>query len=190
MRLALMLLSVIISLPSFAAWQLNNQESRLSFISVKKTDIAEVHHFKQLSGEFNEQGNIKLVIDLNSVDTGIAIRNKRMQKFLFATNLFPRATFSATLHKNVLNTVAVGDSAIVSITGQLNLHGVQQTLTTKVLLAHLNKHKFIVSSIQPIIIQAANFKLAAGVEKLQALAKLPSISKAVPVSFVLTFEKH
>jgi polyisoprenoid-binding protein YceI len=190
MRLVILFLTVIISLPSFAVWQLNNQKSRLSFISVKKTNIAEVHHFKQLSGEFNGNGNVELIIDLSSVDTGIAIRNKRMQKFLFATNLFPQATFSATLHKNTLNSVAVGDSAIMSITGQLNLHGIQQKLTTKVLLAHLNKQQFIVSSIQPIIIQAANFKLAAGIEKLQALAKLPSISKAVPVSFVLTFEKH
>ena len=34
-----------------------------------------------------------------------------------------------------------------------------------------------------------DFALVAGINKLQALAKLPSIAYTVPVSFVLTFQK-
>ncbi|MBL4910839.1 MAG: YceI family protein [Alteromonadaceae bacterium] len=188
MRLALLLVSIIISLPSFAAWQLNNQQSRLSFISIKKTNVAEVHRFTQLSGELSKNAKISMIIDLTSVDTGITIRNERMQKFLFATDLFPQAKFTASLSKEVLNNIA--ENSIISVTGELSLHGMKQAITVDVMLVRVNDNKFVVSSMQPIIIQAANFNLGAGVEKLQALAKLPSISKAVPVSFVLTFEKH
>jgi len=44
----------------------------------------------------------------------------------------------------------------------------------------------VVSSLAPVIVQANEFGLVAGVEKLKELAGLPSISLAVPVSFVLT----
>jgi hypothetical protein len=40
-----------------------------------------------------------------------------------------------------------------------------------------------------VIVNAANLGLADGLEKLREIAGLPSISKAVPVSFVLVFEK-
>jgi len=49
--------------------------------------------------------------------------------------------------------------------------------------------KLVVSSKNPIMIQASDFGLVAGIQKLQELAKLPSIATAVPVSFVLTFTK-
>lgn len=44
----------------------------------------------------------------------------------------------------------------------------------------------MVSSFQPIIINANEFGLVAGVDKLRDIAGLSSISQAVPVSFVLT----
>jgi len=190
MRLALLLVSFIISLPTLAAWQLDNQQSRLSFISIKKTNIAEVHRFTQLSGEFSDQANISFAIDLSSVDTKIGIRNERMRKFLFATNIFPKATFTAKLTPVSFNKVKVGSSAVMTVDGELALHGEKKAISVDVLLARLSADTFVVSSMQPLIIQASDFKLAVGVEKLQALAKLPSISKAVPVSFVLTYKKH
>jgi hypothetical protein len=57
------------------------------------------------------------------------------------------------------------------------------------MVAKLSDKQFIVSSLQPILLNAKNFSLVAGVQKLQELAKLPSISNAVPVSFVLTFNR-
>jgi hypothetical protein len=47
----------------------------------------------------------------------------------------------------------------------------------------------LVTTVQPVIIKAEDFALVAGINKLQALAKLPSIAYTVPVSFVLTFQK-
>jgi hypothetical protein len=47
----------------------------------------------------------------------------------------------------------------------------------------------MVSSRKPVIVNAASVDLADGIEALREVANLPSISKAVPVSFVLTFEE-
>lgn len=189
MRIIIVLLGLFFSFSSLANWQLNNQQSRLSFISIKKTNIAEVHLFTQLKGSLDHQAKIKLIIDLSSVNTHIAKRDQRIQKYLFETNIFPQAIFSAQLNQQKLSAIKLGESAVMTIHGSLDLHGVKQTLTTSVLVARLSQQKFIVSSMQPIILQAGNYHLSAGVEKLQALAKLPSVSKAVPVSFVLTFVK-
>jgi polyisoprenoid-binding protein YceI len=35
-------------------WQVNQDHSRVSFISIKKADVAEVHHFKQVAGSIPE----------------------------------------------------------------------------------------------------------------------------------------
>lgn len=72
--------SLSIAMPALAAWQLDNEKSTLSFISIKKNDIAEVHQFNSLSGEV-DQSEIKFVIDLASVDTKIALRDQRMRDF-------------------------------------------------------------------------------------------------------------
>lgn len=54
------------------------------------------------------------------------------------------------------------------------------------MLTKISDNKLMVSSFQPIIINANEFGLVAGVEKLRDIAGLSSISQAVPVSFVLT----
>ena len=84
-----------IAAPAWADWTLNNEQSQLSFISIKKGDVAEVHRFDQLSGSFGGKGNIELTIQLASVDTAIPIRDERMREMLFNTKAFPTASLSA-----------------------------------------------------------------------------------------------
>jgi len=46
-----------------------------------------------------------------------------------------------------------------------------------------------VNTIKPIMLDAFDFGLSEGVTKLMEVAKLPSISTAVPVSFSLIFKR-
>jgi len=48
----------------------------------------------------------------------------------------------------------------------------------------------LVVSRTPVVVNAASLRLVDGIEKLRELASLPSISKAVTVSFALTFVKQ
>ncbi|MDD8058132.1 MULTISPECIES: YceI family protein [Shewanella] len=186
-----------IALPLFAAgllsfqamagdWQVNQDHSRVSFISVKKNDIAEVHHFKQVAGSLTEAGAFALSIDLNSVDTGIKIRDDRMQTVLFEVAQFPQLKVNAVINPQLLMGMKVGDTLTTKIDATVELHGKKQQKSVEVLVAKLSDDKLVVSSFAPLLVQADEFNLVTGIEKLREIAGLPSISLAVPVSFVLT----
>jgi polyisoprenoid-binding protein YceI len=187
MRFILLFISLV-AFPALSEWQLDNPNSSLSFISIKKAEVAEAHQFNKLSGSLTNDGQVSFTINLLSVDTNIAIRNERIKTFLFNTELYPTASFDAQLDMNKFNMIAVGDAGKLTLTGEIDLHGQKQTVVSDVLVAKLSESSFVVSSMKPIILNAEQFGLTEGVKKLQALAKLPSISNAVPVSFVLTFK--
>lgn len=189
-----------IALPLFAAgllsfqamagdWQVNEDHSRVSFISVKKNDIAEVHHFKQVAGSLTDAGAFALSIDLNSVDTGIQIRDERMQTILFEVAQFPQLKVNALINPKLLMGMKVGDTLTTQINASVAMHGKKQNKTIDVLIAKLSDNKLVVSSFAPVLVQADEFNLVAGVEKLREIAGLPSISLVVPVSFVLTLSQ-
>ena len=72
-RLASILLLLIASTSASAGWVLNNDASRVNFVTTKANVAAEVHTFKQLEGRVDDDGNATVSIDLNSVDTSIEI---------------------------------------------------------------------------------------------------------------------
>ena len=192
MRSNLVKLSLIalfsLSSQALAAWKLDNQNSNLSFVSVKKSTIAEVHSFTKLTGKVSEQGVAKIIIDLTSVETNIPIRNERMQQHLFETSSFSSATIESQFSPDIFNKLSKQDSILTTLTFTLTLHGKQQSLSSKVRVSEIDD-RIVVSSMQPVIVNAAQFDLVNGIEKLRALASLPSIATAVPVSFNLSFVK-
>ena len=180
---------LFVATPTWADWALNNAQSQLSFISIKKGDIAEVHRFDQLDGRVDASGNVTLNIQLASVDTAIPIRDQRMREMLFNTNAFPRATLTTKVDSSALDKLASGDIVTSTVEGKLSLHDQTGAVTAELAIARLGPSKLLVSSRKPLVVQADDYKLSEGVEKLREVAGLSSISKAVPVSFVLTFDK-
>lgn len=187
MRFILLLISFI-SIPAFSAWQLDNEKSTLSFVSIKKNTVAENHTFNELSGGVDDKGLVKIVINLTSVNTHVGIRDDRMKENLFNTAIFPKAVFTTQLGIDEITKTPKGTSKQLSVTGLLDLHGHQQQITFEILLVKLSDGGLVVASLQPIIVNAEAFELVAGINKLQELANLPSISAAIPVSFVATFK--
>lgn len=182
------LLSIVFSTTTFAAqWVLKSTESQLNFISVKKGNIAEVHQFKSLQGEFGEQGKLSITISLANVDTQNPVRDSRMIEHLFETNLFPSAILSATIDTEIIDAIAEGASEQLTVDATLELHGDSKALEIDVIITRLVGAKLSVVSATPVIINAGDFSLIAGIDKLMALTNLPSISQAVPVTFYLTF---
>ena len=181
---------LFVATPTWADWALNNAQSQLSFISIKKGDIAEVHRFDQLDGRVDANGNVTLTIQLASVDTAIPIRDQRMREMLFNTNAFPRATLTAKVDSSALDKLAAGDIVTSNVEGKLSLHDQTGAVTAELAIARLGPNKLLVSSRKPLVLQAGDYELLEGVEKLREVAGLSSISKAVPVSFVLTFDKQ
>ena len=180
-------LSLWVSFDAQADWQLKGSNSSVNFVSIKKSAIAEVHLFKQLSGSINNNGKVNVSIDLASVDTNIAIRNERMKSLLFDVNKFSTANILAKVDGGKLKAMKSGDFYQEDFDIVLSLHGIDRKITTAINVVKLADGSIRVSSVRPIIIAAQDFGLREGVEALRVVANLPVISTAVPVTFNLVF---
>lgn len=167
-----------------ADWTLDADQSRLSFISTKNGTTAEVHYFRELSGSVSDSGDARVEVPLESVETAIQIRNKRMREFLFETATYPTLSIRADVDPDALNAAGrrTQDVALA-----VTLHGSSKRYTAPLALVRGADGSLTVSTLEPIVVDAADFDLEGGVGKLQELAGLASISTAVPVSAHLVF---
>jgi hypothetical protein len=172
---------------AFADWSLDNSGSELSFVTTKATDVAEVHTFDELSGSVGSDGHARVVIQLASVNTLIPIRDERMREILFQTDLFPTAAVDARLDISRLNNMAVSTSEVLTTEILLSVGETSVPVTAELLVTRIAPDRVLVTPMKPIIVNAGTLNLAEGVEALREIAGLPSISKAVPVTFVLQF---
>lgn len=171
-----------------ADWMLNNEASSLSFVTVKAEHKAEVHSFEELSGEIDDNGDVGVTIELISVNTMIPIRNERMREMLFEIDVFPEANIDAKIDLDELSTMAAGATSVRQIDLELSLHGEKAVLPADVQVTR-TASGVVVSCLKPIIVMSDMFSLTEGVEKLREVAGLPSISRAVPVSFTIVFDE-
>ena len=187
MKILIILCFTIMSFSAQADWKLNNDQSSINFISIKKSSVGEVHTFKSLSGSLKE-GKASVSIDLSSVDTNIPIRNDRMKSMLFEVAKFLSATVTTTIDQSKVASLNDGESFQESVKLLLTLHGVTNEVSSVVQVVKLTNNRILVNATHPIIIKAADFGLVDGIEALRNIAKLPVISTAVPVTFTLLFE--
>ena len=171
-----------------AHWELDSNSSTLSFVTVKADHVGEVHTFDQLSGDINDDGSVQITIELASVNTLIDIRNERMQSMLFETNLFPQATILGEIDLDAVAAMDAGVSQAISVDFDLAIHGESSSYTADVLVTR-TESGVLASTVKPIIVMADTHGLVSGVEALREVAGLPSISRAVPVSFNVVFEQ-
>ncbi|GAB2189211.1 YceI family protein [Sessilibacter sp. MAH1] len=169
-----------------AEMSLDKGLSQLTFLTTKNSAVTEAHTFKNIVGTISDDGKVTVDIDLTSVDTAIAIRDERMQNILFETAKFATATFTADVSA-VLAEVNQKSIAKATVEGELSLHGKTVPVTFDV-LANEMETGVVVSTLKPTMIKADQFDLLAGVQQLQEIAKLNSITPVVPTSFVLTFK--
>ena len=171
-----------------AHWSLDNQASTLSFVTVKADHVAEVHTFDVMSGTIGDAGELEISIELASVNTLIPIRNERMQAMLFETSLFPDATISASVDIEALAGLAAGATQMLQVEFTLAMHGNSKSYMADVLVSRL-QGGIVASTVKPIIVTADSYGFVTGVEALREVAGLPSISRAVPVSFTVVFNQ-
>lgn len=182
-------LATFFAIPLAADWQLDSDQSTVYFITVKADHVAERHSFSSLSGTVTDAG-ATIAIDMASVDTLIPLRDERMREFLFKTAQFPTATLTASLDvAALLQNLSDSPTAALNtqVEGELSLMDSRLPVVMDITIAELSTTQILVATRAPVIVNAASVQLAAAVEKLRELAGLPSISQAVPVTFVLVF---
>lgn len=162
-------------------------KSVIRFISVKNASVAEVHHFKSLTGTI-DGGRVEVLIPLVDVETLIPIRNERMKKMLFETEAFPKATLTGNVDMKALMALANGEYTTMQVDLSLDLHGFRQPVSATVSVARLGD-EIHVNTEQPIVLNAADFELTAGIERLREVAGLKNIATQVPVTATLVFSR-
>jgi hypothetical protein len=181
------LLAALFAGSAQAGWQLDGESSRLTFVTTKVTNVAEVNRFRSLRGSVGDDGKVQLQVPLETVDSGIALRDERLRKQLFEVDKFASAQISSQLDIAPLLTLAAGAQMELRLPLTVSLHGHSQSYNSELLVTRLDDRRFQVVTLAPLVLNAEDFDLAAGIEALRQLAGLKTISLAVPVSAVLIF---
>ncbi|MDP4605695.1 MAG: YceI family protein [Erythrobacter sp.] len=171
------------------AWALDPAGSRLSYVSIKAGEVAENNRFDTLAGNVAADGTATLDIDLASVNTGVDIRNERMRDIFFEVAGNPKAVVTAKLDPAAFAGLAVGQSLTRPLKATLALKGVEQAIETEVLVTRASADRVTVVPTAPVLISTDMFDLTDELGELRALAELPSITPAVPVTFTLAFKR-
>jgi len=173
-----------------SAWTLDPADSRLSYVSIKAGEIAEANRFDRLAGSVAADGTATLDIELASVNTGVDIRNERMREIFFEVTGNPKAVVTAKLDPATFTGLAVGQSITRTMNATVALKGVESTVESEVLVTRVSADRVTVVPTAPVIISTDMFELTDELGELRALAQLPSITPAVPVTFALTFTRQ
>lgn len=169
------------------AWTLNKSQSQLNFVSIKKNMIGEIHSLNDINGEI-QNGKASIIINPESVESNVPIRNDRMREFLFNTKLYPSINVMADV-QDVFIKLNPGTSTLATIPAQVSLHGQSQTLELVVRASMVNTTQLAVTTVKPVLVRADSFDLVTGIQKLSSLVNDIPIAESVPVTFSLVFEK-
>ncbi|WP_248807119.1 YceI family protein [Pseudomonas sp. MWU13-2100] len=185
-RLFLALLGVL-ALPAQANWYLDNESSRLSFITTHNADISEVHRFLTLHGKVDGQGVATLEVELESVSTGIPLRDERLRRDLFEIKTRPEAQIVAQINVQPINDLAPGAQLELRLPLVVKLRGREHSYNAELLATRLDDRRFQVVTLEPLVLRAEDFDLLPGLATLRKAAGLSAISLSVPVGAVLIF---
>lgn len=167
--------------------ELNKATSKISFISVKKETIAEINYFNKFNVTMSDNGQFILTIDLVSVDTHIPVRDNRIRNFLFETIRFPQARFQGAVSPAIYKHLKSGQFVKTKIQGTLYLHGIQKKISVPVKIIRLANGQLNVFNTEQYLLNADNFGMKKGIEKLKSLAGLSTINSVIPISFDFYF---
>ena len=179
-KLVILLSALGVMSPAQADWTLS-ESSRIGFVSIKNNSIGENNAFERVSGSISANGQVSVSVDLSSVETGVGIRNERLQKMLFEVASFPTATIDAALTDKQIAALDAGGVQTESVGVSISLHGKTVNKAAN-LSVSASGGEVRVMTTQPIVITAQEFGLEAGVAALQQIAGLNAISRSIPVT--------
>jgi len=169
------------------AWLLDPAASTLTYQSVKKNTVVETNTIRNISGRIEPDGSAKVEFDLDSVDTGVDLRNVRMRFLFFETFKYPTATVTMKIDPAQFADLPKVRRKTVPLTFTLNLHGVDKEMKAEAVVTMLTESSVSVASKAPVAVQVADFGLLPNVEKLQRAADVSSIVPTASVSYDFVF---
>jgi outer membrane protein OmpA-like peptidoglycan-associated protein/polyisoprenoid-binding protein YceI len=168
-------------------WILDPSRSHVYLQTEKLQGVIEKHQFTAVEGNISRDGDATVRIDLNSIDTGIDLRNVRMRFLLFETYKFPYAEITAKLDKSKLQELTARSRISYPLSVRVNMHGIAKDFETSVSVARISPTTMEVATINPIVVTGENFDFTKGLGKLADAVGGIRIVPESPISFDLVF---
>jgi len=168
-------------------WTLDPTASVLTYQSVKKNTIVETNKIRNITGTLSSAGDAKISFDLNSVDTGVDLRNVRMRFLFFETFKYPTAELTAKVDPAAFADLPTMRRVKTTLPFRLSLHGVDKDLEASVVVTMISDTQVSVASEAPVAVHVEDFGLLPNVDKLQQAANVTNIVPTASVSFDFVF---
>lgn len=172
--------------PFAGGWTLQAENSTLNFQSTKNETKVETSAFATFEGAIDDTGKATVTVELESVDTGIDLRNVRMRFLFFESFSFPKATITAQLDPASLADLPQKRRMVIALPFTLDLHGIAKSGEANVAVTLLTDDMVNVSTTAPITVAASDHDLMGGVQKLEEAASV-KITPQAAVTFDFTF---
>lgn len=169
-------------------WSLDAGASTLAFGSVKSDYIGEVHRFHGLEGGVDEKGDATIEIDLATIDTMIDIRNERMIEHVF--DFAPKAMIEGRIDLEALADLGEGETMVLPVEATLSFLGEEVYVTPDMFVARMSEDKVLVTTENLVFVATDELGIDAGIDALLEIAGLDGITRAVPVTMRLMFERN
>ena len=189
-RLLIICSLVFVCLPVSAAdWQLNRDRSAISYLSSKQATVEtplmfESNLFREFSGTINGT-QVELVVELDSLDTKVPIRNERVAEHVFLSKQYPQATVSATV-----DDIEQLSYARQQISATLTMRGQSRDLQAEVIIERSDPQTLRIQTTTPVLVDANAYGMLDGFATLKQLVGLMQIPTTIPVSLNLVFETN
>ncbi|MDX8463640.1 YceI family protein, partial [Mesorhizobium humile] len=119
-------------------WTLDPSASVLTYQSVKKNTIVETNKIRNITGTLSAAGDAKVSFDLNSVDTGVDLRNVRMRFLFFETFKYPTAELTAKVDPAAFADLPTKRRIKATLPFRLSLHGVDKNLEASIVVTMIS----------------------------------------------------
>lgn len=168
-------------------WVLDPAQSNVYLQTEKLENKIEKHHFTSLEGNVRKNGDASIKIDLNSIDTGIDLRNVRMRFLLFETFKYPSAVITAKIDRSKLSEFTSQTRISYVLRAHVDLHGIAKDFDIPVEIGRVNDNTVTVSTIEPVQVSGETFDFMGGLGKLSDAMNGIRIVPSARISFDLTF---
>ena len=168
-------------------WVLDPARSNVYMQTEKLEHTIEKHRFTSLEGNVSRNGDASIKIDLNSIDTGIDLRNVRMRFLLFETFKYPYAVITAKIDRSKLSDFTSQTRISYVLRAHVDIHGIAKDFDIPVEIGRVNDNTVTVSTIQPVQVSGETFDFMAGLSKLSDAMGGIRIVPSASISFDLTF---
>lgn len=180
-------IAALFSVSAFSAhdYALDTDLSSVSFATIKKQYIVEPANISHLSGTLDDKGDFDIAIDVSSVDTGVQIRDSRLNEILFKSAIHPKVKV-----KGKVDLANLKDGSFkMTIPVDVEFWGHTKVVEFPVVILKSNDY-LMVSSSSPVVLSISDIGIPdSNLIELASKAGGISISDRVPVTISLMFKK-